>query len=969
MHALTYVEIDIPYCSLAYGAAPCTASIGVTGDDKCFNTFKTCQDEANYAASTVTMRFAVPTAALPTDIDCLPNIKEVSVDPAMISLGEDLGQRASISVRFVDAPDSDTWQGGDKYFADRAYDPYRQGTFWGKFRARQPYLRGSALRLITGVVGQSLDQMDTRHYVIESASGPAIDGVFVVVAKDVLKLADGDRAQAPALSNGYLAADITDVQTTAALSPTGIGDDEYPLSGYIAIGGSEICEFVRWESVLDLTADNDANVKALLHFDVSLIDENYGGAAKTWTASSASVSSSSSKFGGASLSCSTGGVSTPDDADFTLGTSDFTVEFWFNRNGNNGVRGLFGQGNSSLSSVSIAAGFTAGNTIAIYALGGLLFATTGTVTDSNWHHFALVRNGSSFKVYIDGTADATTHTSSSSLTNLSSSWWIGAAGDFSGNKFAGYIDEFRLSVGVARYTANFTPASSAFSTTYSVVSTGDDITISRGVLGTTAAEHKAGDRVQLAIYYAGESPADIIYDLLNTYSNVVAAYIPLATWQSECDLNLGLLYTAVIAEPTAVSTLVAELIEQAALAVWWDDSSQLIRLQVLRNIATDAAVYDDDTILAGTLAVTEQPEKRLSRVQTFFGRANPLRPLTETENYRSSVSYVDDDMEARYGAAAIKQIYSRWIPEGGRATADAANQKFIARFRDPPRKFSFEILRQSLAVEVEAGGGYRLGSRILQTANGSADQVPIQVVQIGRDATRLKVTAEEMLFSGVVDLSHLVVIDVPRNDINLRTLHDLLYPAAVSGDTVTCRIDAGVIVGSSSTSTPALDIGSWASGVIVVLILFGRIEGHGGMGGGKGALDGTSGGKALYTRQAISVEYGADAEIWGGGGGGAAGGGVFAGYPFIVGGGGGAGQSPGDGGTGYAAPDGYDGTTEAGGAARTVGAVSSGAGGGPGLSGSSTTAGSGGSAGSAVDGISYVTVTSGTADVRGSTIN
>ena len=51
---LTFVEIDVSICSLTYGVAPCTAAVGVTGAQKCFNTLGSCQDRANYAESFVT---------------------------------------------------------------------------------------------------------------------------------------------------------------------------------------------------------------------------------------------------------------------------------------------------------------------------------------------------------------------------------------------------------------------------------------------------------------------------------------------------------------------------------------------------------------------------------------------------------------------------------------------------------------------------------------------------------------------------------------------------------------------------------------------------------------------------------------------------------------------------------------------------------------------------------------------------
>jgi hypothetical protein len=164
--ALTFVEIDIPVCSLSFGVSPCTA-VG-SGDDKCFNCLSTCQDLPNFTEEIITIRFAKPADYLDgTEIDAIPAITSVELTPAMISLGEDLGQRASLNVSFRDFPWSDTGAGFDPYYAERSYDPFQRGTFWPKWRARQPYLRGKAIRVIRGFVGQALADMETRHYVIE----------------------------------------------------------------------------------------------------------------------------------------------------------------------------------------------------------------------------------------------------------------------------------------------------------------------------------------------------------------------------------------------------------------------------------------------------------------------------------------------------------------------------------------------------------------------------------------------------------------------------------------------------------------------------------------------------------------------------------------------------------------------------------------------------------------------------------
>ena len=57
-------------------------------------------------------------------VEALPYIEQVDYSPGIISLGENsLGQRASLSITFVGEPSPDTGPGGDKYLADRPYNP------------------------------------------------------------------------------------------------------------------------------------------------------------------------------------------------------------------------------------------------------------------------------------------------------------------------------------------------------------------------------------------------------------------------------------------------------------------------------------------------------------------------------------------------------------------------------------------------------------------------------------------------------------------------------------------------------------------------------------------------------------------------------------------------------------------------------------------------------------------------------
>lgn len=261
---LTFVEIDVSICTLTYGTSPCTAVVGTaeevaagtaTGTQKCFNTVGSCQDRANYAEDFVTLRFVKDVGyQAEAGIEYLAaSLVDVELTPGVISLGEDMGRRPSLSCTFRDHPHSDTGLGFDKYLSTRSYDPFGQGQFWAKFAVRHPNLRGKKLRVIQGFVGQSLSEMEARHYIVDSFDGPGLDGIFTITAKDPLKALDGDRAMAPSVSGGRLVAGINSSTTSAALTPSGIGDEEYPASGYLNLGGTETVSFTRSGDNLTIT--------------------------------------------------------------------------------------------------------------------------------------------------------------------------------------------------------------------------------------------------------------------------------------------------------------------------------------------------------------------------------------------------------------------------------------------------------------------------------------------------------------------------------------------------------------------------------------------------------------------------------------------------------------------------------------------------------------------------------------------
>lgn len=220
---------------------------------------------------------------------------------------------------------------------------------------------------------------------------------------------------------------------------------------------------------------NDAFTKNLLHFDgadasTTFTDVAYGAlthAPHVWTAvGDAQIDTAESKFGGASgLFDGTGDyISTPDHADFEF-NGDFTLDTWFNNVAATGAtKAIAGQGDISATpstSPFILRRESAGEMRFRLSNGSSFTQVIGTTlfTDSlntGWHHIAVTRSGNTLRMFIDGTQEGGDVSFSGTVPGTTEPLTVGQRSTGS-DPWNGWIDEFRLSVGIARWTENFTP--------------------------------------------------------------------------------------------------------------------------------------------------------------------------------------------------------------------------------------------------------------------------------------------------------------------------------------------------------------------------------------------------------------------------------------------------------------------------------------------------------------------------------
>jgi hypothetical protein len=218
----------------------------------------------------------------------------------------------------------------------------------------------------------------------------------------------------------------------------------------------------------------NGDTRSLLHLDgtdgaTTITDET----GRAWTASgNAQIDTAQSKFGGSSLLLDGTGdyITTASSTDLNLGSSDFTVDFWFQCTAAGGtMQRLCGRRLSSglVADMEFSVERTTANVIRGGIGMGSTFESVSSTTqftnalNTGWHHCAFVRDGSTLRLFIDGVQEATEAITGAANT-VSADLGVGSQGGLVTNPWTGWIDEFRLSVGVARWTSNFTPPTSAY---------------------------------------------------------------------------------------------------------------------------------------------------------------------------------------------------------------------------------------------------------------------------------------------------------------------------------------------------------------------------------------------------------------------------------------------------------------------------------------------------------------------------
>ena len=177
------------------------------------------------------------------------------------------------------------------------------------------------------------------------------------------------------------------------------------------------------------------------------------------------LSNTQKKFGATSIYVADGIELSSSDG-FNMGTGDFTLEAWFYFTDFSQSYALFDQWDSSGSTrnqiwMGKTSSGTAGRLSWYYAGTSVFHSANPAVSTGAWTHIALVRHSGTLKIYINGTADSNTQSHTGQFGRTAGMAFGDQLNGGASGRAQYYLDDLRITKGLARYTSNFTAPTTA----------------------------------------------------------------------------------------------------------------------------------------------------------------------------------------------------------------------------------------------------------------------------------------------------------------------------------------------------------------------------------------------------------------------------------------------------------------------------------------------------------------------------
>ena len=323
------------------------------------------------------------------------------------------------------------------------------------------YLNTGTIRFYTGgadrIIGQTLTT--SQWYFIELSRVSGTTRLFVNGSQTGSSYADTNSyiANSPRiavfsdnLSAGLLNGYLSDVRI---VNGSGVSSSTTPTAPLTAITNTSLLLNFTNAAIFDNAMMNDLE-----------------------TVGNAQISTSVKKYGTGSLAFDGSGdyLFGPMTPNLDLGSGDFTIEMWvyFSSLPTSTAEAFFVYGGSGVARYGLiydrrvgqpqGLRFTALNSSNALVIDVAQGGSSGW-SSTTWYHVAVTRSGNSFRLFRDGVQIGSTVTDTDAVPAVTSGGiHVAIDSDKSSIPFDGYIDDLRITKGVARYTANFTAPTAPF---------------------------------------------------------------------------------------------------------------------------------------------------------------------------------------------------------------------------------------------------------------------------------------------------------------------------------------------------------------------------------------------------------------------------------------------------------------------------------------------------------------------------
>jgi hypothetical protein len=211
-----------------------------------------------------------------------------------------------------------------------------------------------------------------------------------------------------------------------------------------------------------------ANVALLLHMDgaqdsTTFVDASANGLALTPTGAGLKLTQTEKKFGTASAKFAASKLTTAASTVFSFGTTgEFTIEAWLRMAAFPAYTCFVSKPAIPASSVPMLWFGLIANKLALYFPSNPTIVATPACVPNTWHHVVLQRRGTTHEIYLDGALAGSSPVPINWGTTAQTLILGSNADAIDAQSLDGWLEDVRVTNGVARYTGPFTVPTEAY---------------------------------------------------------------------------------------------------------------------------------------------------------------------------------------------------------------------------------------------------------------------------------------------------------------------------------------------------------------------------------------------------------------------------------------------------------------------------------------------------------------------------